>query len=127
MNGSNKAKFLRIPLQEKNELISGQSACNPRAGPNSPVALEQLFEHVFPEDSQHVHLLCGAFRRFTPATLLFIPEQRLCAFLRDMSPDFATLQLQYIAEVDIRATRAAFSGDEFFGCRFLFVLNTFPS
>ena len=96
------------------------------AGSNSPAALEQLFEHVFPEDPQHVALLCGAFRRFTPATLLYIPEERLCAFLREMSPDFATLQLKYNAEADIRAVRTAFHGEERCRCRF-FLSFTFPS
>ena len=120
------ANFSRIPLAEKNVYISEQRACNPTAGSNSPAALEQLFEHVFPEDPQHVALLCGAFRRFTPATILFIPEKKLCAFLREMRPDLATLQLKYNAETDIRAVRAAFYGEERCRCR-LFFSFTFPS
>ena len=120
---SDQANSSRIPLAEKNVLTSEQRACNPTAGSNSPAALEQLFEHVFPEDPQHVALLCFAFRRFTPAILLFLPEKKLCVFLREMSPDFATLQLKYNAEADIRAVRAAFHGEERCRCRFFFFLS----
>ena len=104
-------------------MIAEPTACYPTAGSNSLAAFEQLFEHVFPEDPQHVALLCGAFRRFTPATLLFIPEKKLCAFLREMSPDFATLQLKYNAKADIRAIRTAFCGEK--RCRSFFFLSRF--
>ena len=105
----------KVPLLASS--LMEQGVCVPMADSNNPAALVQLFEQVFPGDPQHVDLLCSAFRRFTPATLLFIPEKKLCAFLREMSPDFSTLQLKYDVDEDIRAVRAAFHGEKHCRCR----------
>lgn len=97
--------------------IAEQRECNPTADSNSEAALEQLFQQVFPENPQHVDLQCCAFRRFMPATLLFIPEKKLYAFLREMSPDFATLQLKHNVDEDIRPVSADFHGEKRCSCR----------
>ena len=72
---------------------------------NSIAALEQLFTIHLSYDTAHVESLVTAFHRFTPATLLYIPEYYLDIFLVEMSPDTV---LVYDAGADLRDVRAFF-------------------
>ena len=74
---------------------------------NSIAALEQLFTVHFSYDTARVESLVTAFHRFTPATLLYIPEDYLDRFLVEMSPDTV---LVYDAGADLRDVRASFHG-----------------
>ena len=76
-------------------------------GVNSVAALEQLFTIHSSNDTARVDSLVNAFQHFTPATLLYIPEDYLDGFLVEMSPDTI---LVYDAGADLRNVRASFHG-----------------
>ena len=75
----------------------------------SGTAFEEFLQRVFADDSARVESLTNALYRYTPATLLYIPEWYLDNFLVEMSPD---LLLVYDAEADLRAVRAALQGEK---------------
>ena len=68
--------------------------------------MEQLFQYLYQEDTLHVNLLCEAFRRFTPATLLYMHRKGVGKFLEEMAAECITLGGKYSAEADLRAAHA---------------------
>ena len=79
---------------------------------NEPDALDRVFKVVFPEAPRHIDLLCMAFRRFTPSTLLYMYEGALGKFVAEMSEEVEFLRLAgFNPESDLRAVQATFRGE----------------
>lgn len=101
-----RTKNCRIHSEEEEAVslaIKEQERFHLQGEVNGEKALQQLFQFLYPEDIQYVNLLSTAFRRFTPATLIYMNRNCVNNFLQDMAPEFTILKFKYSAEADLRA------------------------
>ena len=96
---------------------------------NGEKALEQLFRHLYPGDTQHVDLLSTALTRFTPATLLCMNRKGVGKFLQEMTNELTVLGYKCSAEADLSAAHALPDGKKFLQppCRCLMTLVCWTS
>ena len=110
-----RAKYSRISVEEVQAVSSAigeQENSDLKGEVNSDTTVEQLFQYLYPGDTQHAYLISLALVRFTPATLCYMNHEGVGKFLQEMASELSFLGLKYSAEADLSAAYALPSGEK---------------